>query len=148
MRRYMRIDTAVVGAVDRPVPLPRRPQTSSPACPLSSHAASSTCFVPIDPPRQQQQQQPAPAAPRRRLPAVPRQQESGGGGDRRAAPASPDVVLRQHVPRLAPASRPDSGIGAADLGVAAASAAAAAAAAAAAGRRDSWHSVQQSPPGQ
>jgi len=83
--------------------------------------------VPIDPAK------PPPAAPRRRLPAIP-----SGGGD---APASTaDVVLRQRpVDARRPPPRPDSGIGTADLGVAAAAAGAS---------RDSWHSAQFPPAGE
>lgn len=109
---------AAVGGGDR-----QRPQTASPVCPPVP--APAACFVPIDPAKPP----PPPAARRRRLPDIPRQEESGDAG---AAPAT-EVVLRQRSgdARRLPV-RPDSGIGAADLGVAAAAAAS----------RDSWHSVQ------
>ena len=119
----------------------RRPQTSSPVRPASALSAG---FVPIDParPPSQRQQQPPPQtqqAPvrRRRLPDIPKAEEAGHGG---CVPAT-GVVLRQRpVDDRRP--RPHSGVGTADLGVAATAVLYAAASAA---NRDSCHSVRLSP---
>ena len=95
-----------------------RPQTSSP---IVHVPALSAGFVPIDParppPAQQQQHPPAQQAPlrRRRLPDIPKEEEGGDGG----SVSVTAVVLRQRSVDGRPPVRPDSGVGLADLGVAA-----------------------------
>jgi len=103
----------------------RRSHTVSPAAPgpLPVPVDAAACFVPIDPAR---------PAQRRRLPDVPTDEPIRGA-----------VVLRQ--PRSddarRPPLRPNSGVGSADLGVAATGLLYAAA------NRSSWHSVEL-PPGE
>ena len=77
---------------------------------------------------------------RRRLPDIPKEEESGVGG--RTVPVTGVVLRQRSVDGRQPTVRPHSGVGTADLGVAATGVLYAAAAAA---NRGSCHSVQLSP---
>ena len=133
-----------VGAGDRLLRRPQSAQTSLPMRPVPARAAG---FVPIDParppppPPPQQQQQPPAAPRRRRLPDIPKEEEGRDGG---SVPVTAVVLRQRSVDGRRPAVRPDSGVGTADLGVAATGVLYAATAAA---NRDSCHSVQL-PPGE